>query len=135
MDDFDKWNEIKKCTNEKKNRVGFKEREIFWLKLGQNMGDEEYGKGIDFQRPVLIIRKLTKNIFIGVPLTSTLKNDDYFHKFEYKTKKGLKENSAMILQLKTFDKKRLMGRIGMINKDDFAIILEKIRNLFIPPKD
>jgi mRNA interferase MazF len=134
-DKFNQWNEIKKHTHKKENNVGFKEREIFWLRLGQNVGNEEYGKGNEFQRPVLIIRKLTRNIFIGVPLTSTLKNNDYFHKFTYKTKKGLIENSAMILQLKTFDKNRLMTRIGMINKNDFEIIRQKIANLFIPSKD
>ena len=129
---FDKWNEVKKRTHKKDNKVGFKEREIFWLRLGQNIGDEEFGKGNEFQRPVLIIKKLTSNIFFGVPLTSTLKNNDYFHTIEYKTKKGLMKNSAMILQLKAFDKKRLMSRIGMLNKNSFNEILEKIYKLFIP---
>ena len=67
----------------KENKVGFKEREIFWLRLGQNIGNEEFGKGNEFQRPVLIIKKLTKNIFIGVPLITTLKENDYFHQFKY----------------------------------------------------
>ena len=129
---FDKWNNVKKLVHKKKNNVGFKEREIFWLRLGQNIGKEEYGKGNEFQRPVLIVRKLTSSIFIGVPLTSTLKDNDYFHKFEYQTKKGIIENSAMILQLKTFDKNRLMTRIGMINKNDFLEIKKKIGRLFIP---
>jgi hypothetical protein len=39
----------------------------------------------------------------------------------------------MILQLKTFDKKRLMTRIGMLNKEDFEKVVEKTRGLFIPP--
>jgi mRNA interferase MazF len=51
--------------------------------LGQNIGNEEFGKGNEFQRPVLIIKKLTKNIFIGVPLITTLKENDYFHQFKY----------------------------------------------------
>lgn len=129
---FNQWNLVKQKTNKKENKVGFKEREIFWLRLGQNIGAEEYGKGNEFQRPVLIIKKLTSNIFIGVPLTSTLKTNDYFHEFTYNTKKGEITNSAMILQLKTFDKKRLMTRIGMINKNDYKLICEKVRRLFIP---
>ena len=131
-DNFDIWNEIKKETHKKQNNVGFKEREIFWLRLGKNIGNEEYGKGNEFQRPVLIVRKLTKEIFIGVPLTSTLKNNDYFHTFLYKGRNGFIENSAMILQLKTFDKNRLVTRIGMINKEEFQKINEKIVRLFIP---
>jgi hypothetical protein len=29
----------------KKRRLGIKPREIFWAKIGHNIGDEEYGKG------------------------------------------------------------------------------------------
>lgn len=132
MENFDLWNQVKQITNKKENKVGFKEREIFWIRLGQNIGTEEYGKGNEFQRPVLIIKKLTSNIFVGLPLTSTLKHNDYFHTIEYNTKKGLVKNSAMILQLKTFDKKRLMTRIGMLNKNDFTEVLSKVSMLFIP---
>jgi mRNA interferase MazF len=132
MENFDLWNQVKQITDKKENKVGFKEREIFWLRLGKNIGAEEYGKGNEFQRPVLIIKKLTSNIFVGLPLTSTLKNNDYFHTIEYNTKKGIIKNSAMILQLKTFDKKRLMTRIGMLNKSDFNEVLEKVSMLFIP---
>ena len=128
---FNKWNDVKKIVNKKENKVGFKEREIFWLWLGQNIGNEEFGKGNEFQRPVLVIKKLTKNIFIGVPLTTTLKENDYFHQFKYSNQKEIIENSAMILQIRTFDKNRLMTRIGMINKEDFEKINQKIRRLFI----
>ena len=38
----------------------------------------------------------------------------------------------MILQLRTYDKNRLMTRIGMINKEDFENINQKIVRLFIP---
>lgn len=135
MKNYDEWNIIKQKADKKENKVGFKVREIFWLRLGQNIGAEEYGKGNEFQRPVLIVKRLTADIFIGVPLTSSLKSNDYFHQFRYNTKKGELINSAMILQLKTFDKKRLMTRIGMINKNDFELVLEKISRLFIPPKN
>lgn len=47
--------------------------------------------------------------------------------------RGKASSAAMILQLKTFDKKRLMTRIGMLNKEDFEKVVEKTRNLFIPP--
>jgi len=135
MKKFDDWNGVKQRTHNKENKVGFKQREIFWVKIGQNIGSEEFGKGNEFQRPVLIIRKLTHNLFIGVPLTSSLKDDnDYFHTFEFNTKKGVSKNSAMILQLKSYDKKRLMGKIGVISKDNYNEIIEKIKGLFIPLK-
>jgi len=132
-DVYDEWNEIKKKTNKKENKVGFKEREIFWVRLGQNIGSEEFGKGNEFQRPVLVLCKLTRDIFIGVPLTSTIKDNDYFYSFTYANKKGNVHNSAMILQLKTFDKRRLMTRIGMMGKDDYHMVMKKVRGLFISP--
>jgi mRNA interferase MazF len=132
---FDEWNSVKQKANDTKRKVGFKVRDIFWLRIGQNIGTEEFGKGNEFQRPVLVVRKLTHDLFIGIPLTSSLKEDnDYFYTFEFNTKKGLSKNSAMILQLKSFDKKRLMGKIGTINKESFNEILERIRMLFIPLK-
>ena len=130
---FDEWNEIKKNTHLRNNIVGYKEREIFWIKLGKNIGSEEFGKGNSFQRPVIIIKKLTKDLFFGVPLTSKLKNGSYFYTFEYKDKKGeMHKNTAMMLQLRAFDRKRLMGRIGTISKKDFENITDVIRELFIP---
>ena len=130
---FDEWNEVKQKTHNTFRQVGFKPRDIFWLRAGQNIGSEEYGKGNEFQRPVLIVKKLTNNLFVGIPLTSKLKEDsNYFHTISYENKKKHIENSAMVLQLKTFDKKRLMGKIGVLNQSQFKIILEKITNMFIP---
>ncbi len=131
--DFDRWNEVKKSVQKNKLKIGVKPREIFWAKIGQNVGDEEYGKGKIFSRPVLIVKQLTSDLFMGIPLTSTLRDDEYFCIFEFQSKKGLRKNSAMILQLRAFSKKRLTNKIGKVSIEDFETIKEKIRNLF-PPK-
>ena len=60
MEKFDEWNEVKKQTSKKKRTVYIKPREIFWVKIGQNIGDEEFGKGKDFLRPVIVVRLLSK---------------------------------------------------------------------------
>jgi mRNA interferase MazF len=133
MKKYDEWNEVKKVTSKNNIKLGIKPREIFWLKIGQNIGNEEYGKGENFARPVIVIRKLTSDLFIGIPTTTNAKNDDYFHKFSYNSKQGGKiEVSAMILQFRVFSIKRLMNKIGMIHKDDFKIIVEKSKRLFGP---
>jgi len=132
-DEFNRWNEVKKKTHSKENQVGFKEREIFWLRLGNNVGSEEFGKGNEFQRPVIIIKKLTKDLFFGVPLTSKIKQGNYFYTFTYNDKKNKTHtNTAMLLQLRTFDKKRLMGRIGTMPLKDFENLADLLRELFIP---
>ena len=130
---FDNWNEVKKKTHKNQRKLGIKPREIFWLKIGQNIGSEEYGKDLEFVRPVIIVKQLTNDLFIGIPLTSTIKNDDYFHTFTYDNKQnGLTQNSAMILQLKVLSIKRLMNKIGIVNKEDFEKIIEKSKNLISP---
>jgi len=131
MEKFDKWNKIKKYTEANKRKLGIRARDIFWAKIGQNVGSEEYGKDKNFARPVIIIRKLTSDLFIGIPLTSTIKNNDYFHSFEYNNKSnGLTENSAMILQVRAYSVKRLMNKTGVVNKEDFELIIEKSKKLF-----
>ncbi|DAB31045.1 MAG TPA: hypothetical protein CFH84_00665 [Sulfurimonas sp. UBA12504] len=136
MDDsFNKWNEIKKETYKSDvKKFGIKQREIYWMKLGQNIGSEEYGKNENFTRPIVIVRKLTSDLFLGIPTTTNIRqNSDYFHSFEYldKNKNSIKV-SAMILQIKTFSIKRLMSKIGWIDKNDFKILQEKSRRLIDP---
>ena len=133
MKNYDDWNEIKKSIS--KNRANFriKPREIYWVKIGQNVGDEEYGKGKYFARPVIVVKKLTKDLFMGIPTTTTIKNNNYFHSFEYTSRKdGDIEVSAMILQLKAFSMKRIMNKLGVVNKTEFEKILEKAQEIFAP---
>ncbi len=68
--DFDGWIKIKKEIHFKGSIRTIKEGEIWWCKIGENVGKEICGKGKDFLRPVLIVRKLNKYSFIGIPLTS-----------------------------------------------------------------
>ncbi len=131
---YDKWNEIKKQTNEVKFKLTIKPREIYWAKIGQNVGDEEYGKGEIFSRPVVVVKQLTHDLFIALPTTTTPReNDKYYHNIEYKDNhnKTIK-SSCMILQLRVLSKKRLTNKVGNVKKDDFEIILKKLRDLFPP---
>jgi len=134
MKEYDEWNEVKKITSKTKIKFTIKPREIFWAKIGQNIGDEEYGKGKEFLRPIIVIRQLTGDLFIGVPTTTTSKeNNDYFHNIYYLNR--LQENvssSAMILQVKVFSKKRLLNKIGNVKKEEFQIIKNKLKRLIDP---
>lgn len=131
---FDDWNKVKKTTNQNKRNLGIKTREIFWAKIGLNIGYEQNGKGKNFARPVIITKKLTSELFIGIPTTTTLReSNNYFHVFSYYDKdKNLLKVTALILQLKVFSTKRLMNKIGMINKNDFEKVLKKSKDLFGP---
>jgi mRNA interferase MazF len=76
---YDQWNNIKKNLAQSNHKPPyFKEREIWWLSIGYNLGHEIYGKGPRFVRPVLIIRKFNRHTFIGVPLSTKIKNNKYY---------------------------------------------------------
>lgn len=131
MENYDRWNSVKKNTEKSNIKLGIRPIDIFWAKIGQNIGSEEYGKNKNFSRPVIVIRKLTSDLFIGIPIISTIKDNDYFHSFEYNNRvNGIVKNSAMILQVRTYSIKRLMNKAGVINKDDFIKIIEKSKKLF-----
>jgi mRNA interferase MazF len=131
---FDEWNEVKKDIHKSERKLSIKTREIFWANIGQNIGFEQNGKGKNFARPIIVVKKLTKDLFLGIPTTTTLREDnDYFHKFKYTTYNNEVLNvSALILQVKVFSIKRLMNKIRMIHKEDFNLIIEKSKNLFGP---
>lgn len=131
---FDNWNEIKKETQKKEFILTIKKREIYWAKIGFNIGNEQYGKGKDFVRPIIVIRQLTSDLFIGVPTTTSIKDDsDYFHKITYKDDLNRDINSsAMILQQKVFSKKRLLNKIGKVDLENFEVIKEKLKKLIDP---
>lgn len=134
MQEYDKWNEVKKETVKTKMRLSIKPRAIYWAKIGQNIGHEEYGKGKNFLRPIVVIRQLTSDLFIGVPTTSTKKeNNDYFHSICYKNKlQEITYSSVMLLQVKAFSKKRLLNKIGTVNKEEFKMITDKLKRLIDP---
>ena len=131
---FDNWNEVKKKTHKNQRKLGIKPREIFWLKIGQNIGSEEYGKDLEFVRPVIIVKQLTNDLFIGIPTTTAKKgNNDYFHKIKYFDKNQNEIiSSAMICQFRTFSKKRLLYKIAKINEFEFKEILEKLKRIIDP---
>ena len=126
MKKFNEWNEIKKQIDERKKSINFKEREVYWTRIGENIGFEQNGKGEQFSRPVLVLKKFTKDMFFGVPLSTTIRDGSFFHTFSFLEDK---QSSALLLQAKMFDSKRLNKKIGMINKNDFEKLKFEFKEL------
>ena len=124
--DFDNWNVVKKRTQDKVTTAYFREREIYWANVGQNIGNEQNGKGEDFMRPLLVFRKYNNNLFCGIPLSTTIRDGSFFYNFQFLENKS---SSALLVQAKTFDVKRLDRKIGMINKNDFKLLELKFKKL------
>lgn len=126
--EFDQWNEKKKQTDKRvlDERFYVYSREVWWCSLGVNIGSEVDGKNESFERPILVVRVLSNDGFLGVPLTSREKNHPYAVTVHYET--GV--SFANISQLRLMSKKRMIRKIGMIDKKDFQMVLDRLKNLF-----
>jgi len=125
--DFDCWNDKKKEIHKNGENKFYHSRDIWWCKLGLNIGSEQDGKDEDFQRPVLVIFGFGKTTCIVIPLTTS----NQVHK--YRISIGLvdgKEARAIISQMKVIDTKRFVEKIGVLDKKIFSTILKSVRNLF-----
>ena len=116
MEKFNQWNTVKQNTHQKKERVFFHERDVWFCRVGQNVGFEQNGKGENFLRPIIIIKKFNNEVFLGVPLTSK-KKEGIFYSFL----SGINntDNYAILSQIKLLDAKRLEYRAGMAKQEEF----------------
>jgi len=128
-DNYDKWNKIKKDISKENTIVGYKNRDIFYMKMGVNIGFEQNGKGEDFVRPVVIIKGFNENMFFGVPLSTKIKDGKFYYSFEFKKENTVIKNNALLSQMKLFSTKRLLNKIGTINQDDFKKLKLKFKKL------
>ncbi len=128
MKKFDEWNEVKKRTENKLKIPTMKQREIYWANVGENIGFEQNGKGDDFMRPLLVFKKFSNNMFFGIPLSTQQKPDgSFFFEFSFKDNEI---STALIVQGKLYDAKRLDRKIGKIGLEDFEKLKDKFKNLF-----
>ncbi len=125
MKDFDKWNNKKKNINIINSNKNFSERDVWFIKMGLNVGYEQDGKGEEFLRPVIIFKKFNKTVFLGIPLTRTEKDLPFYHSFNFKNSRS----TAILSQVRLFDAKRLKFRYGKLSKGDFRHIKEKLIEL------
>ena len=124
--DFDKWNGIKKIINSEKNHPKFSNGEIWWCSVGVNVGLEQDGKGEMFRRPVLVYRKISSDIFIGMPLSRTYQRNE---RFSETVIVGKKITHVLISQVRLFSVRRLDSMIVKIPDNVYERIILKTKNL------
>jgi mRNA interferase MazF len=112
------WCKTKASLWNRQSNVVFKEGELWWCSIGMNVGHEIYGKGPLFSRPVLIFKKSSPNLFLGIPLTSKLKPGIWEVSIIHNGKTG----AAILDQARAFDRKRLIKRIGSVGSQQFKLI-------------
>ncbi len=123
--DFNTWYSKKKALQANSSKRFFYEKEVWWASIGVNLGDEEDGKGNNFARPVLVIRKFNKHLFLALPLSTTSKRGRYYFELNIN---GI-ANVAILSQLKALDRKRLINKMAVIDNGTYAEVKAALRNL------
>ncbi len=125
--DYSIWSPLKsKINNFSGCPIGFKERQIWYASIGENIEFEEDGKGKKFDRPVLILKVFSKRLCLIIPLTTKNNLGKFYFSFNGNTGKI---STAILSQIKTIDSVRLHYKIGNINQEDFLKLKEKLRKL------
>lgn len=123
--DFDGWNGVKKKTNTEKPRL-YTVREIWWCRLGVNVGTEQDGKGAWYVRPCVILRGFGPDACLVVPLTTSM------HEHRLRVPIGTVEEHearANLSQVRVIDTRRLQNRIGFLGKETFGRLRKAARDM------
>ena len=127
IEKYNTWN-IKKQgigLSEHTKELFFKEGQVWWCSLGINIGSESFGKGENFRRPILVIKKLSADLCVALPLTSQEKTGTWFIDITLQGQKRW----ALLYQIRTLHKKRFSVIIGELAYDDFSRVKEKLETL------
>jgi mRNA interferase MazF len=117
--DFDRWNDEKKRIHARPEEVRFHEREIWCCALGVNVGSEQDGTNENFERPVVVVKNFSGRVLWVVPLTRTHKRSPFYFPIE-------RDSVVILSQLRLISSKRLIRKIGMLDKPQFKILLHLI---------
>lgn len=122
--DYNLWNVVKIQASKSKPK-SIKNGNIYWVKIGKNIGCEVFGKGENFTRPVLVIKQFnTKStLFLGIPLSSKIKNHPLCYVFVDSKNKS---QNAMLSQMRVFDTRRIVSRCSKIDENELRNVIKKI---------
>jgi mRNA interferase MazF len=131
--DFKSWNNKKELLDGQTLSADFffLEREVWWAAVGTNIGSEIDGKNENYERPILVIKKINEELLSAIPITSTIKTGVGFYPID----RNGKRYTLLILQTRTFSAKRLLRPIFRVNESDFEEIRQEFVNFFISPQN
>ena len=123
---FNNWNELKQKIQEKDSKnIFFKEWDIWWSSLWQNIQTESNWKWENFRRPILVLKILSSDSFICIPLSTKLNEGTWFSQYNLHWEKY----TALLYQIKMIHKNRLRVKIWQIDEFDFIEIKKRLKNL------
>jgi mRNA interferase MazF len=123
--DFDIWNEKKKVLESEDKKFLFNTADIWWCSVGLNIATESCGKGKNFQRPILVLKKLSSSTCIGIPLSTQEKIGSWFIDITVHGEKRY----ALLYQIRMFSANRFQRRLATLDDNDFNRVKEKLKQL------
>lgn len=123
--DFDTWNNLKKELENKSLEIIIKEAEIWRTYLWLNIQNESCGKWEKFRRPVLVLKKLSHDNFIIIPLSTKVKTWTWFANYRIDGT----YYSALLYQIKMMHKNRFYLHIGKLERKQFLEIKKRLSEL------
>lgn len=123
---FDEWFRVKERIHYGASAPKINEGDIWWCGFGENVGIEINGKSARFSRPVLIMKKLSRQGFMGIPLTSQEKTGSWYAEFIFLGK----PEYAALCQARVMSCSRLYEKIGRIPDSDLEIVKKAFHELY-----
>ncbi len=123
---FEEWIKLKEKLHFGSSVPKISDGDVWWCGFGENVGVEINGKSGRFSRPVVIMKKLSRYGFMGLPLTSQEKSGSWYTEFEFLGKKEF----AAVCQARVMSVSRLYAKIGQIPKSDLDIIKKAFHELY-----
>lgn len=125
---FDEWSHEKQVIHKGEEiKASISPREVWYIKMGINIGNEQNGKG-QFRRPVLVIRRIW-NMYFCIPLTTKWKDKNFFY-LPLETQFEEMQSWIITSQARVYDKRRFMEFIGKITPEEFYRIKKSLREIY-----
>ena len=126
---FVEWTKKKiRHHNEVEKKIYFREREIWWAALGKNIGCEVDGKNDLFERPVLILKKYSKEMCFILPLTTQVKDEKTW--YQAIVLLDGKANAINISQGRVISNRRLLRKMAALGDEEYEIVFDKFIGSF-----
>lgn len=130
---YDAWNTEKKALSRTASSPPlFKEREIWWCALGVNVGMEQNGDTAShegrpptFRRPVLVIKKLSHDRAVVLPLTTQGRDSTWFFEITVSGRRSW----VLLNQIRMVSALRFSKRQAVLPEPEFLVVKAACRTV------
>lgn len=124
---FQEWHTRKEFLHAEKQRPFFHEGEVWFCSLGVNVGFEQDGRGEEFLRPIVVVKKFNQEVCWGIPITKSCKQGQHYFPFQLNEKLS----TAILSQIRLIDGKRLQYKIGNVAHDDLQQMKKRLAQFLV----